>query len=140
MQQRRNVGFTYGCSSTRRIIYIVSNIFACFLSPDKLVETFPLQFCPHCVSWRRDMELARAWRIIFCQVTVILLQAAFSRQSHGERGRWTGCQLLTFISEMHPFCKVNLISTIFLSVWRFIVCWCCGFEGMPPGVTHHCSH
>ena len=102
MQKRRDVGFTYGCSSTRRIRHMVSNIFAYFLSPAKLLDASLLQFCPHSVSWRKDIELARAWRIIFPQVSVTLPEAASSRQPHGERRRGTGSQSLPFTSELHP--------------------------------------
>lgn len=81
---------------------MVSNIFACFLRPVKLLETFPLQFRPRSVSWRKDVEVASAWRIIFPQVTVMLLEAASSRQPHGERQGGTVSQSLPFTSELHP--------------------------------------
>lgn len=76
---------------------MVSNIFAYFLSPAKLLQTSPLQFCPLSVSWRKDMELARAWRIIFPQLTVML---------PGERRKGTGSQSLPFTSKLHPHWQV----------------------------------
>lgn len=124
MQKRRDVGFTYGCSSTRRIRHMISNIFACFLSPAKLLETFPLQFCPRSVSWRHNMKLARAWGIIFPKVTVTLPEAASSLMEKGGEG--LGVNHSHLHQSSIPTGRCGLISIVILSVWRFIIrldCW-----------------
>lgn len=105
---------------------MVTNIFAGVLNPDKFPETFPQSFCLHSISWREDMELARADRIIHPQVTERFLEAASSREPYGKRRRQTGINQSHLRQGYILTGRCDLISIIFLAVWRFIIrqdCW-----------------